>query len=173
MHINDKDDDYFSSRQNKQKPALLAFENGEYVLYEAERIRITLGLSSAESERARRDKRFHQDKVKEQERQILGFKIGGMIHYDENRVNHKDRANDGGSIKTEFVSCSYGDGFACGYYMKADLMITGQERSSNITHNNPSIFVKKDRLCKIDDKAVNLLKLNIDAYTPKESQINR
>ena len=39
MHINDKDDDYFSSRQNKEKVGLLAYEDKTFKLYEAERLR--------------------------------------------------------------------------------------------------------------------------------------
>ena len=39
MHINDKDDDYFSSRQNKLHAGLIVHEDGKYVLYNAERLR--------------------------------------------------------------------------------------------------------------------------------------
>ena len=39
MHINDKDDDYFSSRQKKLNVGLLAFEGGTFKLYKAERLR--------------------------------------------------------------------------------------------------------------------------------------
>lgn len=39
MHINDKDDDYFSSRQNKLSAGLLAHEGDTFRLYEAERLR--------------------------------------------------------------------------------------------------------------------------------------
>ena len=172
MHINDKDDDFFSSRQNKEKPALLTFENGEYILYEADRIRITLGLNPADSERAKRDKRFHLYKVKEQEKQLSRFMIGGRIYYDESRVKHDNRTNDGGSIKTEFVSSSNSDGFACGYYMKADLMITGSERKENITHNNPGIFVKGERLAELDRRTINLLELNVREYAPKSKEVS-
>lgn len=35
--VNAEDDDYFSSRMNKNRPGLLALENGKYVLYEARR----------------------------------------------------------------------------------------------------------------------------------------
>ena len=41
MHINDKDDDYFSSRQNKKNPGLLTYEDGKYVLYNAKRRKVT------------------------------------------------------------------------------------------------------------------------------------
>ena len=39
MHINDKEDDFFSSRQNKLHAGLIVLKNGEYVLYKAERLR--------------------------------------------------------------------------------------------------------------------------------------
>ena len=39
MHINDKDDDYFSSRQNKLSAGLLVHEGDTFRLYEAERLR--------------------------------------------------------------------------------------------------------------------------------------
>ncbi|MBQ9199636.1 MAG: TIGR03986 family CRISPR-associated RAMP protein [Lachnospiraceae bacterium] len=41
MRINDKDDDYFSSRQNKAEPGLLENKDGKYILHKAKRYRVT------------------------------------------------------------------------------------------------------------------------------------
>lgn len=41
LHINDKESDLFTSRQNKKDAGLLAFENGNYYLYSAVRYRVT------------------------------------------------------------------------------------------------------------------------------------
>lgn len=166
MHINDKDDDFFSSRQNKQKSALLAYEEDEYVLYDAKRIRITLGLNPADRDRAKRDKGFLKKKIEDQEKKLSGFKVGSRIYYDNSRVMRDNKTNDGGSIRTDLVSSSGGDDSVYGYYMKADRMVTGREAKANLTHNNPGIFVKQNRLCTLDKKAIELLRLNIGSYSP-------
>lgn len=165
MHINDKDDDFFSSRQNKQYPGLIAYEDSGFVLYEAQRIRITPNLSFDESNEIKRNMRLHKDKIKEQDKLLAGFKTGDTIFFTDRK------ALETGKTSTRSVTPKSEDNCGQGYYMKADLMITGQEIRENITHNNPGIFVKKNKLAELDSRTINLLELNVKAYDPKSKEI--
>lgn len=139
--VNAEDDDYFSSRMNKNKTGLLVRENGEYVLYAAERSKD----DDTEYEPwIPKDKRTG-DKVRF-DSYSKDSRRGGTIHYIDG-VNNED-----------------GNEFE-GYVHRVDYLETS--RKGQRLHNFCSIFRKLNKVAIIDPKYIERFAVNIKRYEPK------
>lgn len=142
MHINDKDDDYFSSRQNKLQAGLIAFQNGEYILYNAERLR----AMQFESTLKTGNKVSFSKRIKDKADRSLY-----NMAYNVNR----DSSGNGVFLKVDMFSS-----------MRRDRR-TGERVP---TKNHPSIFVKGDKMDRLTENEIRSFEENIDRYEPKTTK---
>ena len=142
--VNADDDDYFSSRMNKKQTGLLVRENGEYVLYAAERSKD----DDSQYEPWIPKNKKTGDKVK-YDRYAVDPDRGGTIYYVDG-VNNED-----------------GNEFE-GYVHKVDYF-ENTDKNRNRTHNFCSIFRKLDKVAVIDPKYIKRFAENIKRYEPKKT----
>lgn len=163
MHVNDKEDDYFSSRQNKEKPGVIVCENGGLVLYDADRIRIVLGLKPDDAVKIKSNKALHTTEVRKQLRQLEDFRIGDRVSIDG--------LVDGMTSTVAFKLKK--DSSGKGIYMRADTLITGRDDKANVTHNNPAVFIPTTVKTAVTPEMLGLLRLNAANYVTDDKQVSR
>ena len=145
MHINDKDDDYFSSRQNKLHAGLIVHENGGYVLYKAERLRAMQSDSELKTLKTG-DRVSFRKQLKDKEDQSLYH-----MAYDVKRSDNGE-----------------------GVFLRVDLFRSKRKdkktREKVPTQNHPSVFVRGDVEGRLSEKELHSFGENISRYEPKTKE---